>query len=109
MTLTTSAASVRIAREIREAEAKFDDALLATSKLMATMILTRQTSDIGVNTGQKAIIRLVRAQQHIVDGTSDMFRVHDELVAVSRELGIMDEDELTTGSGLTDLDVARAA
>ncbi len=109
MTLTTATAAVRIARELRETEAKFDEALLASSKLMATMILARQIPEVEVNTGQKALIRLVRAQQHIVDGTSNMFRVHDEMLVVNREMAIFDEDGTTRGSGLTDQDVARVA
>ena len=101
--------AIRIARELRDTEFKLDDALLASAKLMQTMITARKHPDVEVHTGQKALIRLVRAQQSIIDGTSDMFRVHDEMLSVNRELSIMDEDNLTSGSGLSEVDLSKAA
>lgn len=109
MTMTPSTAALRIARQLRDTESKLDDALLSSAKLMETMIQARQDADVEVHTGQKALIRLVRAQQFIVNGTSDMFRVHDEMVSVNREMGIMDEEGLTAGSGLVDADLVQAA
>ena len=109
MTMPISASAARIARDVRTAEEKFDEVLLASAKLMETLVTARQHPGVQVHAGQKALIRLVRAQQNIVDGSSDMFRVHDELAELGRVMGIMDERDLTEGSGLKDADRSRAA
>ena len=96
--------AVRIARTLRETEAKMDDALLSAAKLMQELIAARQHPDVEVHTGQKAVIRLVAAQQSIVAGTSNLFRVHDEMLEVNRVMGIMDEKGITDPSGLLDSD-----
>jgi hypothetical protein len=109
MTMPLQISANRIARELRDTEAKFDAALLASARLMQELIAARQHPDVDVHTGQKALIRLVRAQSALVNGSSDIFRVHDEMVGVNREIGILPEEELTTGSGLTAIDVVKAA
>lgn len=106
---TLEVSALRIARELRDTEAKLDDALFASAKLMQTMITARRNPDVEVHTGQAALIRLSRAQQSIVAGTSDMFRVHDEMLRVNREMGIMDEDDVTAHSGLPETDLSEAA
>lgn len=107
MSLTKAAAAVRIRRLLRDAETKADAALQASSALMTTMIDARAIDGVEVNLGQTAIIRLARAQQAFVDGTSGLFRVHDEMVRIGREMGIMDEE--TPASGLSDDDMVRKA
>ena len=107
MSLTIAAAAARIRRQLRDAESKADAALQASSSLMATMIDARSIDGVEVNVGQKAIIRLAKAQQAFVDGTSDLFRVHDEMVRIGREMGIMDEE--TPASGLIEDDMVRKA
>ncbi|MEZ5743638.1 MAG: hypothetical protein R3D89_07905 [Sphingomonadaceae bacterium] len=109
MTLTTSAAAARLSRELADLENTFDNTILASAKLMQTMILARQNPDVTVHEGQKAIIRLARAQQAAIDGASDVFRVHDELASIARERCIMDEPGLTEPSGLAKADDLRAA
>jgi hypothetical protein len=101
MALDRNAATARIARQLRTAEKATDNALLAAAELMASLLQARVDDDsLVVHTGQKAIMRLVRAQQSLVDGGSDIFRVHDEMSHIGRELGIFDESNSTKASGL---------
>lgn len=105
MSLTRENAAVRIRRELREAEAQADSALLANTKLMETLLRSRQETGVEVHTGQKAIIRLARAMQAQIDATSDLFRVHDEMVKVGQEMDILIEP--TPNSGMLEQDMAR--
>lgn len=107
MSLNVPAAAARIRRQLRDAEAKADAALQASTALMTTMLEARSIQGVEVHTGQKAMLRLSRAQQAFVDGTSDLFRVHDEMVKVGRAVGIFEED--TPPSGLSDQDNVRRA
>ena len=100
--------AIRIRQLIRNAEATADAALLAQSELMGAMLRFRLSNDVEVHTGQSAIIRLARAQQSFVDGASDLFRTHDELMKVKRELCIGDEAGSTKPTGLL-ADEAQAA
>jgi hypothetical protein len=109
MSLPMHTAAVRIRRELRDAEAKSDAALLAKARLLETMLLARQSADVEINTGQRAIIRLSHAIQSQVNVATDLFRVHDEMVKIGRETGIADEDGATRTSGLDDRDLLKVA
>ncbi|GGC34230.1 hypothetical protein GCM10011371_21950 [Novosphingobium marinum] len=110
MSISIHAADVRIRRDIRGAEAKADEALLAKIKLMESLILARQSDEVDVpHVGQKAMIRLGRSIQTEIDSASDLFRVHDELVKVREVVGIGDEDGSTPAAGLEESDLARVA
>ncbi len=95
MKMTNSLASVRIARELKNAEAKADEAILAAASLMRTLVEARAASDVVGHTGQEALIRLARAQTALIDGSTDIFRVHDHMSKIGREMGIMDEEGST--------------
>lgn len=88
--------AIEIRNEIRKTEAAFDEALLQSSRLLQRMIKGRQNPGIRVDAGQNAIARLLKAQQQIVDGTSDVFRVHSELSQVARDIGMIVDDEDTS-------------
>ncbi len=109
MNLPASAATARIARQLNIAEKKTDEALLAASELLSSMLRARSNPDVVVHTGQKALIRLVRAQQSILNGSSDIFRVHDEMSSIGRELCLLDEEGITEGSGLHEVDQGQIA
>ncbi|MGE3690542.1 MAG: hypothetical protein AB7F98_04095 [Novosphingobium sp.] len=108
MTLNTSAATARIARQLSTAERATDAAILAAAELMSTLLTARANPEVVVHTGQKAILRLHRAQGALIQGSSDIFRVHDEMSTIGREMGI--QEEYTQASGLSEMDdVAQAA
>jgi hypothetical protein len=108
MSLTIETTAIRIRRELREAEAKADAALKANAQLMQSMLSGRQLEEVEVNIGQRALIRLVRAMQSQVNASSDLFRVHDEMVRVGKELAAI-PDEGTPPSGLTSEDLLKVA
>ena len=95
MALTLAPATARIARQLRDAEQATDQAILKSAELMASLVRARTESGVVVHTGQRALIRLVRAQQSLVEGSSDIFRVHDEMAGIGRELGLFDEPNST--------------
>lgn len=104
MSIPLPAATARIARQLRDAETKTDAALLATTELMATLIQARSNPAVAVHTGQRALYRLVHAQRSIIEGSSDIFRVHDELSTIGREMCLLDESGSTPPSGLLEPD-----
>lgn len=95
MSLDRTAATARIARQLKDAEKKSDEAILALSELMATMLRARASTDVAPHTGQSAILRLVEAQRSFIDGGSGLFRVHDAMSSIGRELGVLDEIDST--------------
>ncbi len=95
MTMPLPAATARIARQLHDAEKTADAALLASSELMTSLILARSNPAVIVHTGQQALMRLVRAQQSIIDGTNDLFRVHAEVSSIGKELNLLDEEGST--------------
>lgn len=97
--LNSAAATALIARQLSEAEGKADEALLALSNLMSTLIRARAIADVP-HTGQAALVRLVQAQRSIIDGSSDLFRVHDVMSSIGRELGVLDHPNSTPRLGL---------
>jgi len=87
--------AVALKDKMREAEDRSDSLLEGTADLMKAMVKARRSADVPPHTGQTAIMRLVRAQQSIVAGANDLFRVHDELSTIGVELAIMDEGDAT--------------
>lgn len=110
MSLDLNTATARIARQLRDAEQATDQAIIKSAELMATLVKARADSGVVVHTGQRALIRLVRAQQALVDGSSGIFRVHDEMAGIGKTLGIFDEPNSTPPSKLVAADLdSRAA
>lgn len=71
----------RIRNEIRDAEAKADESLLAKLKLMSSILRARQVETIPApHVGQDAIIRIGRAIQSDIGSANDIFRSHNALV-----------------------------
>lgn len=94
--------AAEIRSTLREAEARSDALLEGTADLMKAMVKARRAAAVAPHTGQAAIMRLVRAQQSIVSGANDLFRVHDELSTIGVEFGILDEPNATPPSGIVD-------
>lgn len=90
--------AIDLRSRLREAEDRSDALLEGTADLMKAMVRARRAADVAPHTGQTAIMRLVRAQQSIVSGANDLFRVHDELSSLGVELAILDEGNATPPS-----------
>ncbi|MFM2273527.1 MAG: hypothetical protein RL702_2592 [Pseudomonadota bacterium] len=95
MSLDRSAATARIARQLKHAEAQADDALIALSELMTTLLRARASTGVAPHSGQVAIMRIVEAQRSFVGGSNDLFRAHDVMSSIGRELGVLDHPDST--------------
>lgn len=71
----------RLRAQIRDAEAKADESLLAKLTVMSSILRARQVEDIPApHVGQEAVIRLGRAVQSDISAQNDLFRSHNALV-----------------------------
>lgn len=68
---------------VREAEALADESMLAFAKLKQAMLAARQNPAVGVDAGQKALMRLTQAEQQAMAMSTSLLRVHDELSKVA--------------------------
>ncbi|MEE4451188.1 hypothetical protein V2S85_06030 [Novosphingobium resinovorum] len=106
--MTISAATARIARQLPEAELSLDSALLASARLMESMLLARQADGVQVFTGQTALMRLAKAQRTLLESQNDMIRVHQELRGVGLEVkAITDDKDSCPPSGMLDAEPLR--
>ncbi|WP_241255215.1 hypothetical protein [Altererythrobacter sp. BO-6] len=76
---------------IREAEALADESMIAFAKLKQAMLAARQNPEVGVDTGQRALMRLTQAEQQAIAMSTNLLRVHEELSKVARVVGGLDE------------------
>ena len=101
MTMTVPVASMRVARDIREAEAALDEAMICQANLFSSMIIARRETEAGPFTGHEALLRLAKSQRSLLDAGGDLARVHGQLRAVQKELcGIDDCPPEEKGLGL---------
>jgi hypothetical protein len=91
-------------RQIPEAELSIDAALLASARLMETMLLARSADGIQSCTGQEALMRLAKAQRTLIESQNDMIRVHHELRSIGRDVRAIsdDDDSCPSPAGLLD-------
>jgi hypothetical protein len=89
MTIRMNASRIR--RELPATERAFDEAMLASAKLLESLVAARLESGVAASTGQAAIIRLTEAQREMANAQSNLLRVHSEMVKVAGEHMIADE------------------
>lgn len=84
----------RIRKQLRAAEAASDASLLANLELMRSIITSRQTEDAPTPyIGQQALMRLFRAAQAQISTANDIFRAHEELHRVAKEVLLVPGEE----------------
>jgi len=93
--------AILIRKQVREAEAVTDEAMIACAKLKQVLLSARQNPSVGVDAGQRAIMRLNQAEQQAVAMSTNLLRVHDELNRVAREYMGSDDAPETPISGVT--------
>lgn len=91
MSMTITAATARISRVLPEAELSLDTALLASTRLMESMLLARQVEGLQVFTGQSALMRLAKTQRSLIESQNDMIRVHHALLKVGQDVKAVDD------------------
>ncbi len=78
--------AARLIREVPAAEVRIDDALIAVSSLMTSVVTARRdTNGVPATRGHATIRRLMKAQMALVDVSGDILRVHGELADIGRE------------------------
>ena len=82
-----SVAQLRIARDLHQAEAALDEALMRQAQLLQTMVGARRGTGVGPFVGQEALMRLVRSQQAMLDAGGELARVHGRLSSIAVETG----------------------
>lgn len=86
--------AVRLQRQVPEAETRIDDALIAVSSLMTSVVTARRdTRGVPVNKGHAAIQRLAKVQLTLVGASGDVFRVHGDLANIAQETAGLDLHE----------------
>lgn len=78
---------LRITRDLDEAEAALDEALIRQANLLATMVRARRATAVGPFTGQEALLRLAASQKAVLEASGELARVHGKLLDVGREVG----------------------
>jgi hypothetical protein len=102
---------IRIRNQIRAAEAKADESLLAKLDVMSTILRARQVEEAPApHIGQDAIVRLDRAIQSDISAANDVFRSHNALVEAKVQItGGPNHDDTPVFAGTSDLDEEAAA
>ena len=90
--------SLRITRDLHDAEAALDEALIRQANLLATMVRARRETSVGPFTGQEALLRLAASQKAVLDASGELARVHRKLLEVGRETGTIIDDCPPAGS-----------
>lgn len=94
MTQPINMNAARLQKVVPAAEAQIDDALIAVSSLMATVVTARRdTSGVSAARGHATIQRLAKAQVALVGVSGDILRVHGELAEIGRETAGLDLHE----------------
>ena len=78
-------ASLRIARDIAQAEEALNDALIAQSDLYGKLLKVRKETDASPFTGHEQLLRLMKAQQNLLSSSGDLARVHSGLLELQVE------------------------
>lgn len=87
MSKEIDATAARLQQEVPTAETRIDDALIAVSSLMASVVTARRdTTGVPAAKGHATIQRLAKAQMALVDASGNVMRVHGELVTLGREI-----------------------
>ncbi|HWT42156.1 MAG TPA: hypothetical protein VN034_03065 [Sphingopyxis sp.] len=84
----------KLQQQVPFAETRIDDALIAVSSLMTTVVTARR--DMGgaePAREQGTILRLADAQRALIDASGGMLRVHGELSGIARERSGLDLHE----------------
>lgn len=101
--------AARLEQDVPSAEARVDEAIIALSSLMTSMVAARRETGVPAQTGQAAILRLAKAQMSLVGVSNDVLRIHGELLDIGRETGSYDLRDCPKGSAQTPPHLAAVA
>lgn len=85
--MKTNIAAMRIARQLNKCEQGADRLLADTATLVAEMATARVESGSATGTGQRALQRVIAAQQALSEVQSGLTRAHVDLLKIGHERG----------------------
>jgi len=81
----------RLRHQVPAAEHRIDDALIAVSSLMTSVVTARRdTPGVAAIRGHATIQRLAKVQSALVGGSGDVLRVHGDLADIAQETAGLD-------------------
>lgn len=87
-------AAARLQHQVPATEARIDDAIIAASSLLASVVTARRdTAGVPAVKGQATIQRLAKVQMALVGASGEVLRVHGELADIARETSGLDLHE----------------
>ena len=101
--MTKHVAQARISRDLKQAEAALDEALLRQADLLSTMVHARRETGVDPFVGQDALMRLVRSQQAMLNAGGELARVHGRLSDIAVEMVAGVDPCPTPAFGLMDM------
>ena len=85
--MQSNIATMRIARQLNKCEQGADRLLADTAILVAEMATARVESGTATGTGQRALQRVIAAQQALSEAQSGLTRAHIDLLKIGQERG----------------------
>jgi len=86
MSMTVPAATARLSREIPQAEAAIEDALVASASLLLTAATARRDTGVRRAESHAALLRLSKLNQTLIEASGEAHRAHRELRKLSEEV-----------------------
>lgn len=77
--MTVAAATVRISREVPDAEAAIEDALVASAALLLTAATARRDTGVRAPEAHAALLRISKLNQTLIEASGEARRAHREL------------------------------
>lgn len=77
--------AARLQQNVPNAETRIDDALIAVSELMTSIVCARRDVDVPGSTGQATIYRVAKAQMSLIEASGNVLRAHSDLVKIGQE------------------------
>lgn len=85
MTLNISSATARLVREVPQAEHDIDQALIALSSLLNSMVVARNVSGVAAGTGEVAIQHVGKALEGLISASGEIAKAHGRLRKIYQE------------------------
>lgn len=104
MTLTVSAATARLGRELSSAHSAIDQALVATTALLHSAAVARADNpEVAPAMGQSALLRMHKSLGGLLGVRADMLRAHQSLRDEATEIMGPDEATCPPPAGIADM------
>ena len=107
--MNKTVAQLRITRELFDAEAALNEALLRQSNLFSSLLIARRDTGVSAALGQETLMRLAKAQQTLLTAGGDLARVHSQLRGIGESFDLVragddcpEREPLTAPIGVSD-------